>query len=461
VKPAAVLQSTMRSASQLSRPRAGWHQTARVVIITALCLAPAPFGSTAPFVYMTWTVLFALLTSALAFMAPLDRRLRLAIPAFFFALALIWALVQTLPLSGIMSYAPLVRGQSVPQLQISASLGETILFVLRQLGYALLFVLLVQLTPRQSQRLLVMRCLALAALFYAVYGILALHEFGDTTWGVAKEAHLGNATGPFRNRNTFATFLAMGLALNLSLCLFRGRRYEHLTPWRDGMAWMHGGICIVLFATVLTTSSRMGLLVSLVGIGCVLLFWIAAHGGTIGRVLTVILAIIGLGGAIAAIFGGAAWDRISTADADFDIRLAIFRLAITMIEQRPWLGWGAGAFQQSFPAVRDTTLLTDTVINRAHNTYLGLAVELGIPAALSLVAAVSAVALRTLWTAIRRGVSPETSAAVAATMIVLLHSTMDFSLEIPGVALVFVAILALGYSDALNSDEKMRQQKKH
>ena len=83
-------------------------------------------------------------------------------------------------------------------------------------------------------------------------------------------------------------------------------------------------------------------------------------------------------------------------------RIQIWRAAWQEIEQRPWLGSGCGTERLRFDIVYsrlvESTGYTLTArVTRAHNEYLGYALELGIPAALLYLAAL----LSSIWQGLR------------------------------------------------------------
>ena len=71
-------------------------------------------------------------------------------------------------------------------------------------------------------------------------------------------------------------------------------------------------------------------------------------------------------------------------------RLSQWGVALQLIAERPWLGWGAAAFSVLYP------LRTGKWHGHSHNLPLELAVSSGVPAALALVGLVLAVVDRLL-----------------------------------------------------------------
>jgi peptide/nickel transport system substrate-binding protein len=65
---------------------------------------------------------------------------------------------------------------------------------------------------------------------------------------------------------------------------------------------------------------------------------------------------------------------------------------VEAIKHHPLLGTGLGSFEQAFPAFRDGSVRTFVVWDKAHNSYLENMMELGVPMALALFAAIAAIA---------------------------------------------------------------------
>ena len=135
-------------------------------------------------------------------------------------------------------------------------------------------------------------------------------------------------------------------------------------------------------------------------------------------------------------------DRIDRTDITAEERLAVFANINRAIADNPVLGFGYGTFADSFRLYdqNEATVHYD----RAHNTWLENSFELGIPAALALFLAMAGLALtcwRGIWRRRRRWVYPATG--VAASVLVGLHATVDFSLQLPAVAMLYALVMGI------------------
>jgi len=122
-------------------------------------------------------------------------------------------------------------------------------------------------------------------------------------------------------------------------------------------------------------------------------------------------------------------------------RLTIDRDTLKMIAQKPVLGWGLGVFPEIYPHF--SSLSTNLQVGMAHNDYLQFLVEVG---ALGFVAALWF--LLTLFRSALKKLKhwpPDTNTAVTLAAVlgitgILVHSFVDFNLQIPANAALFYVL---------------------
>jgi O-antigen ligase len=133
------------------------------------------------------------------------------------------------------------------------------------------------------------------------------------------------------------------------------------------------------------------------------------------------------------------------------LRLPIYQDTLAMIADRPLLGHGYGSYGTSFLRYQERAA-GPFIIDKAHNTYLEHAAELGIPATVLLYLAPLLLVLFCLRGAfVRRKEKIYPLLAVSATVLVAVHSLMDFSLQIPAVAVTYAMILGMGTAQSIPS----------
>jgi hypothetical protein len=121
-------------------------------------------------------------------------------------------------------------------------------------------------------------------------------------------------------------------------------------------------------------------------------------------------------------------------------RRVLWSNMLTLIAQKPWLGWGWGELDYAhyitlFPGERFCVLL-----DNAHNLPLHLAVELGLPAAVALC---SAVLVWVLYSRPWRETRPERQLAWGVLAIIGVHSMLEYPLWYGPFQIVTLAALAL------------------
>jgi O-antigen ligase len=205
---------------------------------------------------------------------------------------------------------------------------------------------------------------------------------------------------------------------------------------------VHAALLIVLIGGLVLSNSRGGLGAFLAGLTTFAL--LSRRRAALSVMIVVVLAAL-----LLALPGGDAFlTRFgSLLDSGEVARTTLYELAVNAISLRPWTGWGLGSFEGVYSLLQPPT--EPAFYERAHNTYLELMLELGIPFGLTL-------PLIALWLTGRcamgfreRARSHEFAAlAVSATVLVGVHSLVDFSLQIPAVAILYAAILGIGWAQS-------------
>jgi len=426
---------------------AGWS------VFALVALAPIPFGSNRPFFWALWAAaaggigLWFMLAAKMA-----DEELRVPVgeirwPAAGFSVVFLVMLAQILPLGSLLPITfSTPFGETVRMATLSAAPGETLFALLRWGTYGVVFFVMLQAGVQEKRSRMMLRGLVLVAVAEGAYALVALTQLGDTILFFDKRYYQGAATGTFVNRNSLATFLGLGIVAAAALATRRarsagerGRKGRELPKVDRVRLLLLGAAMFLLFAALLATQSRMGLLATLAGVAAVVLLRPVGN-----RAVTAGLVIAGAV-AVAFFYGSGVAERALTTEASLQYRLALYRQVVDMIVDRPLLGHGAGAFALTFPPFHTPALDMSVTWDHAHSTYLALWSGLGVVVGtipMVIVAAICLVIVRRSFS--RGGASVESAAALGATVTVALHSVVDFSLEIQAVALFYTALLAIG-----------------
>ena len=305
------------------------------------------------------------------------------------------------------------------------------------------------------------RVMAWAGVGSAIYGIVALlFDPTEILWR-EKTAYIGNLTSTFINRNTAAAYFGSCSAAWLTLLMAAIRRNlpqgairwsrvpHHLLVETDRDVLIRFVMLFVCLSAMFMTSSRGGVLVSLM---VLILTFVIYFGRDLSRtgILLGLLGCVAISLLLLYVLGrniGSRIDLLGLSDAG---RLSVYLSTLKIITDNPWFGTGLGTFATAFPAYRSSDISMQGSWDRAHNTHLEFASEMGIPLTI-IVAAAWIVAITALWFRCRgrrrNMIAPLSSLAVS--LIALLHSSIDFSLQVAGYSIVVFALLGVGLSQAV------------
>ncbi|MDH7499930.1 MAG: O-antigen ligase family protein, partial [candidate division NC10 bacterium] len=148
------------------------------------------------------------------------------------------------------------------------------------------------------------------------------------------------------------------------------------------------------------------------------------------------------------------------------VRILIWKGTLQLVSQHPWLGVGLGNFEFAFPRFRslEEWLISERLpLAEAHNDYLHMAAELGIPGLLLflwLLFTLFAMSIRIL----RSSASPASylrSLAITAGLVGLfIYAFFGFPLRNPVPSLYFFSFMAyLSAQDQLSRKDRLRRRK--
>ncbi len=265
-----------------------------------------------------------------------------------------------------------------------------------------------------------------------------------------------SATGTYVNHNHFAGFLEMMIpfAVARAMGMLHTRAGERRAQAAAGKAALYLFVAAVLVLAVIFSESRMGLIACVGSLVIMAAVWRlrgrrATTQGSLGAGLVALL--LAASAALMLWIGPeAVFDRFAQlperqGPGAAGGRAALWADTLHLIRERPLAGVGLGAFASAYTKVQ--TVDVNARVDYAHNDYLQIAAELGLPAALlfwAMIFALAARALRACWTSAnpaRRAVALGATGALAA---LLLHSLADFNFYIPANGLVFAVVLGIG-----------------
>jgi len=323
----------------------------------------------------------------------------------------------------------------------------------------------------EDEEIWLWRALAAFGAVYAGFGVLQELFFPEQILLETKRFYVGSLTASFINRNTAGTFFGVAFLTNLGLLSHELRqiRLARLVkktlnldigwPDKHSLALLHAFGALLCAVALFLTQSRGAVGATFVA-ATVAAALIAARPMTRGDVgdgkwrrrataLGGALIVVGL----FALFAGRSVYRIEEAGAT-DARWCAFVSTLQAIKDNWPLGAGFGTFQDVFPVYRDTNCAgIFGVWERAHNVFLEGGLALGAPFLVATAlgyAALIGIFLRGARTRHRRRFAP--IIGIAALLLTTLHSMVDFSLQIPGFAIYFAAVMAAATSVSLTPE---------
>lgn len=238
------------------------------------------------------------------------------------------------------------------------------------------------------------RLVRLIALTWAAAAVIstaaALLQYFDLAAWLApwvNQSTAGEAYANLRQRNQFASLTVIGMAAILWLAGRGAARW----PAMAAMAWLAAGNA--------ATTSRTGLL-ELLLLGAAVWWWAGLRSPRMRLWLLALAAYVAAAVALpllAQVLTGepanSLWGRLGSGES-CGSRIVLWSNVLTLIAERPWLGWGWGELDFA----HYTTLYAGPrfcdILDNAHNLPLHLAVELGLPAAAALCVVVAAAVWR-------------------------------------------------------------------
>lgn len=279
------------------------------------------------------------------------------------------------------------------------------------------------------------------------------------------------ATGTFANWDHLAGYMEMCLSVGIGLMFARMHAAEagSRPSWRSQVVaflkfllsrkmWVRMMLVVMVIALVLTHSraGNVAFFVSLLLVGGWTMlrnprlrrtaFWLVASLVVVDSII--IGQWVGLEKVVSRLQGTAVSEQQRSArqfsEESLEARMVSGRWSLAAVKERPWLGFGGGDYYTVFPRFKQSEWYG--YFDHTHNDYVEIAVDTGL-VGLGLLAGVL---LLTLWRVVRlygqnqprlnRGMAFGVAMAVSC---LLIHSFVDFNLQIPANALTFVVILSL------------------
>lgn len=400
----------------------GPPQSAAWLLLAVPMLAPLAFGAVLPWAWAAMTMLIVLACLVWALRCACSRRLTLVGSPLLLPLIVLSGIAGVQLLAGLTMDAVATREA-----------------VIKLLSCTLLFFLALQLFAPAGERWWRRSAAAITiyAFALALFAIVQFFASPGLLYGVVKPRWGGYVFGPYVNHNNYAGLMELLVPVTAGLVFALPLRHAAKPATLFALL-----TCVV---STLLSGSRGGVAALLAEfvIFTAVIFRAAPAAEQRNRTLLAGLALVLVAGA--AFFWldpGGVWQRWrQLADArelTAGDRLRMSADGLRMARACPALGVGLGAFATAYP--RYQSVVTDEVIDYAHNDYVQLAAEGGLPAALVTLAALPlffCLAFRRLRSRLQQPRGWLQLGAAVGVCGILLHSLVDFNLHIPANAAWF------------------------
>jgi O-antigen ligase len=340
-------------------------------------------------------------------------------------------------------------------LNLSAYRHDTIQSSMLYCAYALLCFLVTQTLLRSSQARKIAVVLAIYGFTLAALALLqGISSNGKLLW-LRTPSMGGWIYGSYVNHNHYAGLMELLVPIPLVLSL------SHLAQEKARIA--AGIAAAVMAGTIFLSGSRGGMIaifVELIVLAAVLLrqkkhIRIAVGVGAFAVVLVSLLVWLG---------GKELTTRVTSISKETrteisgGMRLSIDRDTLQMFRQKPILGWGLGTFAVVYPQFR--SFYTNFFVNEAHNDYLQLLADTGVVGFGIMIWFVVV-----LYNRVRRKIGDWTANMSAAVTLsctlgftgILVHSLVDFNLQIPANAAFFYVFCSIAAAPPLLHRSRKRK----
>ncbi|MEQ8369039.1 MAG: O-antigen ligase family protein [Alphaproteobacteria bacterium] len=445
--------------------------------IIAVALLALPYGGVRPWAWSLYavTVGVALVLWAWASLtdpsAPRVRLRRVAWAAGGMMLVFAWATFQLLGLSPAAWHHPLWQAggsllamKPMSAISLNPAAGRAELTWLLALVATFWLALQHGRSERHARTSLIV--IATMAVACATYGMVVHLSGAATIFGQEKWAYGNQLTATFVSANHFAAWGGLSLLATTALLFRTGDRLVAtednplsrgaLLFALDRLRFTDVAILLalfVIFSAVLLTGSRAGMANMIGAAGLFGALMVVKHFRDPRAIISFAIAGVIIVVIVAAAASESTLKRLNTVVADSEARGQVHGLALEAIADRPWLGYGLGAFPEVYQLYRDERVAAATPrFDHAHSSPLELVVELGLPAGVLMMAVVGGLAIRcAVGVFVRRRRTTYPAMGVAAVALIAVHGLVDFPLATPAVGALFAWLLGLGVAQSFRA----------
>jgi len=326
---------------------------------------------------------------------------------------------------------------------------------LTYLAYAMVLLVAVQMLRTQEDVKRLVGFLTVFGFVIAIFAVIQDFTSKNELYWLVPVKGPSFIFGPYINHNHYAGIMEMLAPFPLVLSMM-----EELTPPKRVLLAFAG---VFMAGTIFLSLSRGGMTAfgfEMVFLA-VVLWWKNASRRSAAifamACLLILMFLLWLGGKSLV----ERFVSLKTDTASYHTRLQIASDSIPMFRARPVMGWGLGTFTTVYPRYR--TFYAEVFVNAAHNDYVQVLTEtgaLGFAAVLGFLAVVYARGFRKLHGSGLDLTQAATLGALLGVTGILVHSFVDFNLQIPANAATFYVVAAIAAA-SFQTTRRRRRRSSH
>ena len=328
-------------------------------------------------------------------------------------------------------------GQPLPWMPVSLAPANTIATAMAMLPPLAMLALILRLGAYRDSWLVIA---LLCATFISIgLGVLQIQSGGTGPY-LYRQANLGTASGLFANANHMATLLLVSIPFLVALAARRWRKSPKSSD-RLLTATVAGVAAVAILLGMATNQSFALLVIGAPVVGAAALQLIPPGRVKLGRLAAMLGLLFLAGSAALAVIVSAG---MSTSNqTSVSIRADIWKETAQAIGDHGLAGSGVGTFPGLYPQYEDPATVERTYVNHAHNDYMELVLEAGIPGLVLMLLFLAWWGSRAFAIWRSPNAAELARAACIASGAILLHSLVDYPLRTAAIATLMAVAVAL------------------
>ena len=443
-------------------------------LIGLIIYLPLPLGSNR---IWAWSLAEAWIFALSAYWIILSAQGKVSLPSYWkkcwlpiMALAgfLLFSVIQILPL-GLLNSNPIDIVNDMQWQQISLDPHATLQASLKTLSYLCLFMLMIALVSSEQRIKIILTAFFLSGLFQSIYGSMMTLSGIEQIFLMDKYAYIGKATGTFINRNHFANYLIICIAAGTALLLidlsteksksFKESIVRLLRFILSAKMLLRIGLAISVIGIVLS-QSRMGNTAFFISLAVAGTIWIVLAGRISRNTIILLASIIIIDLLIVGKWFGfdKVQQRLQTTSHKSETRDEVIRDTRIYIKDYPLTGTGGGSYYSVYPNYKGDDI--KGFYTHAHNDYLQFLSEYGAIGTFFIALLVLSSTYTAMATMMKRKNKVMQAVSFSSLMVIvalLIHSYVDFNLQIMANASSVVMLLALAWIARYLSPKQRRR----